>query len=288
MSATNLPASVRARLRNLAERDRVDFGSILTRYALERMLYRLSVGESRDQFLLKGALLFDVWFDTPARPTRDIDLLAFGPADGDRIAEVFRAACSLDVPDGITFDPDTVSTADIRKEAGYPGIRATMRGELDGAQIYVQVDIGFGDAVTPGPTAVTFPVLLDDMPSPVMSAYPKPTVIAEKLEAIVRFGRVNSRLKDYFDLWILLVTVDADRADVTLAIAATFARRNTPIPATTPSGLTDEFAEDPRVVAQWRAFTTRNQLSTPDITETISQLRAAVMPLFAMARDAQH
>ena len=110
MSATNLPASVRARLRNLAERDRVDFGSILTRYALERMLYRLSVGESRDQFLLKGALLFDVWFDTPARPTRDIDLLAFGLADGDRIAEVFRAACSLDVPDGITFDHDTVST----------------------------------------------------------------------------------------------------------------------------------------------------------------------------------
>ena len=134
---------------------------------------------------------------------------------------------------------------------------------------------------------MTFPVLLDDMPSPVLSAYPKPTVIAEKLEAIVRFGRVNSRRKDCFDLWILLVTADADRLDVTLAIAATFARRNTPIPATTPSGLTDEFAEDPRVVAQWRAFTKRNQLSTPDITETISQLRAAVMPLCAMARHDQ-
>lgn len=142
MTDTNLPASIRVRLRNLAERDHVDIGSMLTRYALERMLYRLSAGESRETFLLKGALLFDVWFDTPSRPTRDIDLLAFGPADGDRIADVFCKACSLDVPDGITFDPLTVSTTDIRKEAGYPGIRATMRGALDGAQIHVQVDIG--------------------------------------------------------------------------------------------------------------------------------------------------
>lgn len=228
---------MRARLRNLAERDRVDFGSVLTRYGLERMLYRLSlslsVGESRELFLLKGALLFDVWFDTPSRPTRDIDLLAFGPADSERIAEVFRAACALDLPDGITFDPHTVTTADIRKEAGYPGIRATMRGELDGAQIHVQVDIGFGDAVTPGPTTVMFPVLLDDMPSPVLGAYPKPTAIAEKLEATVRLGRVNSRLKDYFDLWVLLVAVETDRSEVASAIAATFTRRNTPVPLTT-------------------------------------------------------
>jgi len=287
MTPTNLPASVRARLRNLAERDHVDFGAILTRYALERMLYRLSVGESRESFLLKGALLFDVWFDTPSRPTRDIDLLAFGPADADRIADVFRKACSLDVHDGVTFDPRTVTTTDIRKDTGYPGIRVTMRGELDGAQIYVQVDIGFGDAVTPGPTAVTFPVLLDDMPPPLLGAYPKATVIAEKLEAIVHLGRVNSRLKDYFDLWILLSNLDTDVSDVASAIAATFTRRNTSIPQTAPSGLSREFAKDPRVVAQWRAFITRNQLSAPDIEETISQLRDVVMPLFAEARDAQ-
>lgn len=261
---------------------------MLTRYALERLLYRISVGENRDQFLLKGALLFDVWFDTPSRPTRDIDLLAFGTADGDRVVEVFRAACSLAVPDGITFDPHTVTTADIRKEAGYPGIRATMRGDLDRAQIHVQVDIGFGDAVTPEPTVVSFPVLLDDMPPPVLGAYPKSTVIAEKLEAIVRLGRVNSRLKDYFDLWVLLVAVDSDLVDVTAAIAATFACRKTPVPATTPSGLSDEFAADPRVVAQWRAFSRRNQLSTLDIAETIRQLRQAVMPLLAAVRDAQH
>lgn len=130
MTPANLPASVRARLRNIAERDRVAFNSILTRYGLERMLYRLSVGESRESFLLKGALLFDVWFATPSRPTRDIDLLAFGLSDSERIAEMFHVACSLVVPDGITFDPLTVSTTDIRKEAGYPGIRATMHRSM--------------------------------------------------------------------------------------------------------------------------------------------------------------
>lgn len=287
MTAVNLPASVRARLRNLAERDRVAFSSMLTRYGLERMLYRLSLGESRESFLLKGALLFDVWFDTPSRPTRDIDLLAFGPADSVRIAEMFHVACSLVVPDGITFDPLTVSTTDIRKEAGYPGIRVTMHGDLDGAQIHVQADIGFGDAVTPGPMAVSFPVLLDDMPPPLLGAYPSATVIAEKLEAIVRLGRVNSRLKDYFDLWILLAAVDTDLPDVAPAIAATFTRRSTPIPLATPSGLSPEYAADPRVVAQWRAFTTRNHLTAPDIAATTSQLRDIAMPLFDKARDAQ-
>jgi len=130
MTPTNLPASIRARLRNLAEHEGADFGAILTRYALERMLYRISIGESRDEFLLKGALLFDAWFDTPSRPTRDIDLHGFGLADDERLRGVFRAACSLDVDDGITFDPRTVSTTGIRKAAGYPGIRVTIRGEL--------------------------------------------------------------------------------------------------------------------------------------------------------------
>lgn len=288
MTPTNLPASIRARLRNLAERDRIDFGAVLTRYALERMLYRVSIGENRNEFLLKGALLFDVWFDTPSRPTRDIDLLGFGLADPQRIGDVFRAACAREVSDGIVFAPETVTTADIRKEAGYPGIRVTMHGDLDGALIHVQVDVGFGDAVIPEPMSVTFPVLLEELPSPVLNAYPKPTVIAEKLEAIVRLGRVNSRLKDYFDLWILLETVATDQDKVVRAIAATFARRQTQIPEAIPSGLSEEFAADPRVVAQWQAFTTRNELTAPSIAQTIYRIRAAVVPLFILARDAEH
>ena len=286
MSGTNLAASVRARLRNLATTEGIDFGAVLTRYGLERMLYRLSISEDRNSFLLKGALLFDVWFDTPTRPTRDIDLLGLGPADDERIARAFREACAAIVDDGMAFDPDSVLTADIRKTAGYPGIRVTMHGDLDGARIHVQVDIGFGDVVTPGPEEVTFPVLLEEMPRPVLAGYPKPTAISEKLEAIVRLGRVNSRVKDHFDLWWLLVIDRCPAADVCPAVLATFERRGTDIPEDVPVGLSEEYASDPRVLAQWRAFVTRNQLSVPALHELLGQLREAVVPMLEQARRA--
>lgn len=285
MSDINLAASIRARLHNLAAAEAIDFGAVLTRYGLERMLYRLSVGEHRDSFLLKGALLFDVWFDTPTRPTRDIDLLGFGLADDRRIAEVFRQTCAAVIDDGIAFDSESVATTDVRKTAGYPGIRVTMHGDLDGARIHVQVDIGFGDAVTPAPESVTFPGLLEGMPRAVLGAYPKPTVIAEKLEAIVRLGRVNSRVKDHFDLWLLLV-IDGQEADhVVPALIATFERRGTVMPEGTPVGLSDEFAQDARVLAQWRAFVTRNELTTPDFPELLRQLREVAVPMINRARD---
>lgn len=286
MSGTNPAASVRARLRMLAMAEGIDFGAILTRYGLERILYRLSISEDRDSFLLKGALLFDVWFDTSTRPTRDIDLLGFGPADDGRIADVFRHACAAIVDDGIAFDPTSVSTTDIRKTAGYPGIRVTMHGDLDGARIHVQVDIGFGDAITPGPEVITFPVLLQGMPQPVLSAYPKPTVIAEKLEAIVRLGRINSRVKDHFDLWWLLIIDECPASDVCPAVIATFERRGTGIPQGVPVGLSQEFASDPRVLAQWRAFIRRNRLSAPDMPELLGQIREAVMPMLDQVRQA--
>ena len=139
---------------------------------------------------------------------------------------------------------------------------------------------------SPGPILVTFPVLLDDMAPPILQGYPKATVIAEKLEAIVQLGRINSRLKDYFDLWILLNSTDTNLSDVSPAISATFTRRGTAIPLTTPVGLSREYAEDPRVVAQWRAFVTRNQLLAPSLLDVISQLREIVMPIFSQARDA--
>lgn len=286
MSSANPAASVRARLRNIATAKGIDFAGVLTRYGLERMLYRLSISEDRDSFLLKGALLFDVWFDTPSRPTRDIDLLGFGPADEIRIAEVVRQSCAATIEDGIVFDPGSVVTTDIRKTAGYPGIRVTLHGDLDGARIRVQIDVGFGDVVTPAPEEVTFPVLLEGMPQPVLSGYPKPTVIAEKLEAIVQLGRVNSRVKDHFDLWLLLVIDGCHADDVCPAVIATFARRGTAIPPGVPIGLSQEYANDPRVLAQWRAFVARNQLSAPDLPELLGQLRQAVLPMLDRVRQA--
>src|SRR5574340_1064381 len=154
MSVKNLGASIRDRLLNKARAEKLDFNLLLTRYALERMLYRLSISTQRDQFLLKGALLFDLWFDVPHRPTRDADLLGFGSAEIPHVEAVFRDICAAELDDGIRFQADSVHAEEIRKEANYSGVRVTLVGMLDGARCHVQVDVGFGDAVTPGPEAV--------------------------------------------------------------------------------------------------------------------------------------
>jgi Nucleotidyl transferase AbiEii toxin, Type IV TA system len=156
----NKPASVRARLLNKAKAENQDFSLVLTRYGLERLLYRLSISSNKDNFLLKGALLFDMWFDVPHRPTRDIDLLGFGLAEEPLVREAFREICAIECDDGIVFDADTIRVAEIRKEANYSGLRVTLTGHLDGARSPVQIDIGYGDAVTPAPELADYPVIL--------------------------------------------------------------------------------------------------------------------------------
>ena len=162
MNQRNTAASVRARLLTRARETRQDFNLVLTRYALERLLYRLSVSPHADQFLLKGALLFDLWFDIPHRPTRDADLLGFGSAELPHLEVVFKDVCTMETDDGVTFRPDTVQAAEIRMEANYAGVRVTLLGLIDGARCPIQVDIGFGDAVTPGPEDVQYPVMLSE------------------------------------------------------------------------------------------------------------------------------
>jgi hypothetical protein len=180
----NLAASVRARLLNLAKAEGSDFNGVLVRYALERLLYRISMSAHADRFLLKGAMLFALWYDMSHRSTRDADLLGFGPSDLDSIQQTFFDIASVEVEDGITFDPNSVSVQEIRKEAGYAGARVLITGELAGARCKTQVDIGFGDAVTPGPVLAVYPVLLADFAAPTLQTYPVYTVIAEKLHAI--------------------------------------------------------------------------------------------------------
>jgi len=181
-SRRNVAASVRARLLNKARAERLDFNLLLTRYALERFLYRLSISEHHGQFLLKGALLFDIRFDAPHRPTHDADLLGFGPTEIPPLEDLFRRISQIASEDGIVFQADSVKAAQVRKEANYAGVRVTMIGLLDGARCPVQIDIGFGDAVTPGPDNVQYPVILDDMPQPQLRVYPRDAVAAEKLE----------------------------------------------------------------------------------------------------------
>lgn len=270
----NLAASVRARLKQQPDLTQQDFHLTLTHYGLERLLYRLSVSEFSSKYLLKGALLFTLWYDVPHRPTRDADLLGYGSDDVDTAINNFRKICLLPFEDGVVFDPGTVKGTVIRKEAGYGGVRIDLQARLDGARIPLQVDIGFGDAVTPTSQTIIYPVLLNDFPAPQMGAYPKYTVVAEKFHAQCLLGLANTRMKDYFDLWVLLQDDSLDPSEVHRAIEATFERRQMDMPATLPVGLTDTFAADTSKQTQWRAFLKKNQLAPIALADVVQKLRA--------------
>lgn len=273
MTVKNIGASVRARINNKAKADNVNTQFLLTRYALERMLYRLAVSEHLDSFLLKGALLFDLWYDVPLRPTRDIDLLGFGIAEIPHLIKVFEDLCAIEFEDGIKFDAASINAEEIRKDANYSGTRLTVVGIIDGAKCTVQVDVGYGDAVTPAPEMATYPVMLEDMPAPELRVYPQYTVIAEKFEAIVSLGMANSRMKDYFDLWVLLRNADLEPSILEQAVQATLTRRGTVMPTGIPVGLSDQFASDKSRVALWDAFVGRNKLNAESLAETVIYLR---------------
>ena len=280
----NVAASVRARLKNRADAKDEDYNLLLTRYGLERLLYRLSVSAHAPNFLLKGALLFQLWHELPHRPTRDADLLGFGDDDIESLVAVFRDVCAVACDDGVMFDAESIHGSVIRKQAGYRGARIGMRAMLDGAVLALQVDVGFGDVVTPEALAVTYPVLLEDQPAPRLHAYPRYTVCAEKLQALCLLGMANSRLKDYFDLWALLSEGGLDSALLARAIAATFARRGTALPADWPIGLTTLFAADAIKQRQWQAFLRKNGLEAPALADVIATLRAALTQPLDMAR----
>ena len=269
----NLAASVRARLKQHADATKQDFNLTLTHYGLERLLYRLSVSEYASNFLLKGALLFTLWYDVAHRPTRDADLLGFGPDDVETAVKTFHQICLTPAEDGVVFDPDSVKGAVIRKEAGYGGVRIDIQAKLDGARIALQVDIGFGDAVTPAPQTISYPVLLEDFPAPQLRAYPKYTVVAEKFHAVCLLGLVNTRMKDYFDLWVLLDDTTLDPSEMRRAIEATFERRKMPMPTTVPVGFTDAFARDVTKQTQWKAFLKKNQLDPIVLDDVMNKLR---------------
>jgi predicted nucleotidyltransferase component of viral defense system len=278
-TSKNVAASVQARLLNIAKAEGRDFGQVLTKFSLERLLYRLSKSKHADSFLLKGALLFDLWFDVPLRPTRDIDLLGFGLAELPHVIGVFDDLCQMSVEDGVVFLADSIKAAEIRKEANYAGIRVSMVALLGNARTAIQVDIGYGDAVTPAPETATYPVLLEDLPAPQLRVYPRYTVVAEKVETIATLGIANSRMKDYFDLWVLRQQGEFDSEVLRLAIVATFARRGRPLPSQVPVGLSDAFAADQQKQRQWQAFLKKNQLEQTELAVVVQALRNWLHPL---------
>jgi len=287
---TNIAASVRQRLYNRARERGENFNLVIPRYAVERLLYRLSQSHYADEFVLKGAQLFHVWIDSPHRATRDLDLLRYGDSAIPELEEIFRNICrqSVEEPDGIVFLSDTVHGEQIREQAEYVGVRirfAYRLGEIKGT---LQIDVGFGDVVTPAPKFVDFPSLLD-FPAPRLKAYARETMIAEKFQAMVELGINNSRMKDFFDLSMLADTFDFDGDTLCRAIAATFKRRQIALPNEVPLALTPDFANDQNKQIQWQAFLNKNRLQpgNADFGAVIETIRKFLMPPILSLIDGQ-
>ena len=277
----NIGASLRARLLKLAQQRDQPFQILLTRFVLERLLYRLSLSPHRDRFVLKGAMLMTSWFQDPFRPTQDLDLLGFGNPDPDGLLAVFREVCSVTADDGVIFNAAGLTIEQIREDTEYGGLRLKTNATLDGARIRVLVDIGFGDAVEP--EELVLPVLLD-LPAPTLRAYRPETVIAEKFQAMVMLGRANSRMKDFYDIWVLSrSTVFAGDA-LPRAIRATFNRRGTALPAEVPDALTRGFADDAAKQAQWVSFVANVAVKPGPLSEVVDDLATFLMPQVVAAR----
>ena len=284
--AKNMSASVHQRLMNLRDTYGEDFNALLTQYAIERFLYRLSQSDLADRFVLKGAMLFRVWSGKLHRPTRDLDLLGHGDAAPDAVADAVRQVLAVSTPDdGLLFDLDSVTAEEIREEQEYSGIRVKLVAMLGKAEIPMQIDVGFGDAITPEAKVHMYPTLLDQ-DAPRLRMYPPETVVAEKLEAAVVRGMTNSRMKDYYDLLVILRTYDMTDDHLAQAIAATFARRQTPLPAEEPQGLSDEFATDEHAQRLWREFLNRLQIedAPEDFSEVVTTIRHRLWPTMKHAR----
>ena len=286
-SKTNLAASVRQKLLNLSRESGEDFGLILTRYGLERLLYRLTKSKYAGQFILKGAALFVVWTENSHRPTRDIDFLGYGDSSDTELIKIFQDICQVKVKDdGLLFDPESINVDEIREDREYQGKRVTLLATLSSARIHVQIDIGFGDVVTPGAEKIEYPTILA-FPAPKLLAYPRETVIAEKLQAMVDLGIANSRMKDFFDIWMISREFSFKGATLSKAIAKTFERRKTEIPKSVPLALSPEFVDYPDKIRQWDAFLERNGLSagSNDFSQVISDLSDFIMPPLQTAQE---
>ena len=279
----NPAASIRARLLNLARERKEPFDRLLTRYVLERLLYRLSLSPHRERFVLKGAMLITTWFEEAHRPTRDVDFLSFGPSDAEALLTTFREICAVTADDPVRFEPKSLRVERMREDLAYGGLRLRGSATLDTARVPLTIDIGFGDATEPGLREIELPVLLD-APAPKLRAYAPETVIAEKFQALVMLGRANSRMKDFYDIWMLAKVHNFEGEGLARAIKATFARRTTAIPAELPDALTQAFANDPSKQEQWADFVTQLDHAAPGLNEVIVDVAAFLMPQAERAR----
>lgn len=273
----NRAASVKDRLLNLARRDGRVFDVVLVRYALERLLYRLSVSEHRDRFVLKGGMLVTIWLAGDNRETRDADFLGHGDASEATIRVTFAEIMGIASDDGLRFDTDNMTATTIRDDMEYGGIRLRVPAYLERTRIPMVIDIGFGDALAAAPEELAYPTLLD-MEAPRIRSYPPATVIAEKFQAMVALGIGNGRMKDYYDLWALPQAMPITADDLDAAIRATFERRRTDIPRERPPGLSSALVDDETKQRQWSGYVASIELEGLPLAEVVEAIWAFVGP----------
>lgn len=277
---SNVQASIRSKLLQLSKQQGEDYNYLLMRFASDRLLYRLSQSPYQQQFILKGATLFRVWNGEPHRATKDLDLLGFGANDISSLIEIFKDICCQKYEqDGISFQDENVTGEKIKEDQEYEGVRINLKANLGSINIPIQVDIGFGDAVTPLAEETQLPTILD-LPAPRLKIYPRETVVAEKFQAMVALGISNSRLKDFYDIWFICQNCEFQGNLLSQAIKATFERRKTSLPIILPLALTEEFAEDVGKNKQWQAFLNKGQLKSEhkNLTEVTTIIKDFLMP----------
>ena len=277
----NLAASVRARLLNIAKDHRIDFNRVLLLYLQQCFLERLAHSKYRGKFILKGGLLFYGVEPLIARPTRDIDFLGKGILNKPQeIEAAIREIVLIDVPDGVQFFPKSIHSEIIHEKGAYSGIRIVIRAELDQARQNLQIDIGFGDRLIPGPVEFAYPRLLDDRKIGIY-AYSWSSVIAEKFEAIVRFSDLSSRMKDYYDIYYLKNHFDFDQKELAQALTNTFEHRNTDF-SDAHYIFSKEFSVNKVKQNQWQAFLRKNSLKGPEkFSALIGQLKPFLLPVLS-------
>jgi hypothetical protein len=278
--AKNISASVHQRLLNKARESRRPFNELLQYFAIERFMYRLSKTPHVERFILKGALMLPVWKAPLTRPTKDIDLLGYLDTDVQIITNAFRDVCEQGVEsDGMLFDADSVSGEIIMEEADYGGIRVGLQGSLGSARVSLQIDVGFGDVITPSASEITYPTILD-MPPPALRGYSRESTVAEKFQAMVKLGALNSRMKDFYDIWMLSCEFNFEGSVLAAAITSTFQNRRTDVPKRIVP-LEESFGKDPTKTSQWQGFISKSKLDNVphSFAECIAALGVFLRPV---------
>ena len=284
----NIAASVHQRLLNKARASSRPFNEILQQFAIERFMYRLSKGPYAQKFILKGGLMFSAWTGSMSRPTMDIDLLGKIDNSIDMMVAVVKDTCEIEVEsDGIVFHKDTVAAVTITEDADYKGARVMLRGNLGNTRLFIQVDIGFGDVIVPGPSKVQYPAMLD-FPTPEINGYTKESTIAEKFQAMVKHGLLNSRMKDFFDIWFLSRRFDFKGEILTEAIEKTFVNRNTPL-TSDPTIFNPSFMKDDAKQDQWAGFKDKTKLADAPMSfeDVANDIKIFLQPIAASISQRQ-